>query len=96
MSYRANSDPAKLVLTDEERKRARTRFLKKSLSYFEDRNNRSFSEDCIIMRRKNLAEHLGVDETVSKRDSDMINVCALPMRLSVQRPLENLYTALFR
>ena len=73
------SDDARKVLTEDERKRARSVVIKKSLSYFEDRNNRSFSEDCLFTRRRNLAAHLGVDETVSKKELHMINVYALPL-----------------
>ena len=79
------SDPGRNVLTEEERKRARAVVVKKSLRYFEDRNNRSFSEDCLFTRRRNLAAHLGVDETVSKKDLHMINVYALPLPSSVQK-----------
>ena len=79
------SDPGRNVLTEEERKRARAVVVKKSLKYFENRNNRSFSEECLFTRRRNLAAHLGVDETVSKKDLHMINVHALPLPSSVQK-----------
>ena len=78
-------EPTRSCLTDEERKRARAVVVKKSLRYFEDRNNRSFSEDCLFTRRRNLAAHLGVDETVSKKELNMINVHALPLPSSVQK-----------
>ena len=83
-------DPTNAILTEEERKRARAVAIKKSLRYFEDRNNRSFSESCLFTRRKNLAAHLGVDETVSKKDSNMINVYALPLPASAIRSRENI------
>ena len=70
------------VLTEEERKRARAETIKKSLRYFE---NRSLSQDCIFTRRRNLSAHLGVDETVSKKELQMINVHALPLPASVQK-----------
>ena len=72
-------------LTEEERKRARAVVVKKSLRYFEDTNNRSLSEDCLFTRRRNLASHLGVDETISKKELGMINVHALPLPASVQK-----------
>ena len=78
-------EPTRTCLTEEERKRARAVVVKKSLKYFEDRNNRSFSEDCLFTRRRNLAAHLGVDESVSKKDVNMINVHALPLPASVQK-----------
>ena len=78
------SEPIGSCLTEEERKRARAVLVKKSLRYF-DRNNRSLSEDCLFTRRRNLAAHLGVDETVSKKELSMINVHALPLPSSVQK-----------
>ena len=79
------SEPARSFLTEEERKRARAVVVKKSLRYFEDTNNRSLSEDCLFTRRRNLASHLGVDETISKKELGMINVHALPLPASVQK-----------
>ena len=76
---------ARSILTEEERKRAREVVRKKSLRYFEDRNNRSFSEACLFTRRRNLSAHLGVDENVSKKDLHMINVHALPLPLSIPK-----------
>ena len=96
MADRAHSEPAKSLLTDEERKRARAIVIKKKLRYFEDRNNRSFSADCLFTRRRNLAAHLGVDETVSKKDLEMINIHALPITSSVQRSREDLSIASLR
>ena len=80
----AYSETARSVLTEEERNRERTIVIKKSLKYFEDRNNRPFSTDCVFTRRRNLSAHLGVDETVSKKDLNMINFQALPRPTSVQ------------
>ena len=82
-------EPTRNCLTEEERKRVRAAVVKKSLRYFEDRNNRSFSEDCLFTRRRNLAAHLGVDETVSKKELYMINVYALPLPASVQKSKTN-------
>ena len=79
------SEPVRRFLTEEERKRARAVVVKKSLRYFEDTNNRSLSEDCLFTRRRNLAAHLGIDETVSKKELSMINVHALPLPSSVQK-----------
>ena len=73
----AFSEPARSFLTEEERKRARAVVVKKFLRYFE--------EDYLFTRRRNLATHLGVDETVSKKDLSMINVHALPLPASVQK-----------
>ena len=78
------SELVRSYLTEEERKRARAVVVKKSLRYVEDRNNRSFSDDCLFTRRRNLAIHLGVDETVSKKELNMINIHALPLPASVQ------------
>ena len=69
-------------LTEEERKRARAVIVKKSLRYFE---NRSSSDNCLFARRRNLAAHFGVDETVCKKDLNMINVYALPLPASVRK-----------
>ena len=80
-----NPDTSRSVLTEEERQRARAVVVKKSLKYFEDRSNRSFSADCLFTRRRHLSAHRGVDETVSKKDFNMINVYALPLPSSVQR-----------
>ena len=79
------SELERSFLTEEERKRARAVVVKKSLRYFEDTNNRSLSADCLFTRRRNLAAHLGVDETVSKKELNMINVHALPLPASVQK-----------
>ena len=78
-------EPSRNCLTEEERKRARAVVVKKSLRYFEDRSKRSFSEHCLFTRRRNLAAHLGVDETVSKKELNMINVHALPLPASAQK-----------
>ena len=64
------------ILTKSEREKARARAVRKSLTYFE---NRSLSEKNLWTRRRNLAAHLGVDETVSKQELNMINVYALPV-----------------
>ena len=40
-------------------KAKRASMVKKALRYFEDKSNRSMSEDNLFTRRKNLAVHLG-------------------------------------
>ena len=59
--------------------------VKKSIAYFRDTNNRSFTEHCLFNRRKNLAKHLGVDESVEKQDLDKINMAILPFPSSVPK-----------
>ena len=71
----ASIDPC-FVLTKSQRDKVRARSLRTSLTYFE---NRSMSAECLFTRRRNLAAHLGVDETVSKKELNMINVYALPL-----------------
>ena len=74
------------VLTMEEepsdvnqRKAKRATMVKKAIHYFEDRSNRSMSEDNLFTRRKNLAVHLGIDETVSQKEVQKINTYCLPL-----------------
>ncbi len=52
-------------LTTAQQKRAT--MVKKAIRYFEDKSNRSVSEDNLFTRRKNLAAHLGLDEKVNER-----------------------------
>ena len=61
--------------------------VKKSIAYFRDTHNRSFTEHCLFNRRKNLAKHLGVDEFVEKQDLDKINLAILPFPASVPKSL---------
>ena len=71
-----------------ERQRAlRAVVVKKSIAYFRDTNNRSFSEQCLFNRRKNLAKHLGVDESVEKQDLDKINMATLPFPSAVPKSI---------
>ena len=81
------------VLTMEEepsdvnqRKAKRATMVKKAIHYFEDRSNRSMSEDNLYTRRKNLAVHLGVDETVSMKEVQKINTYCLPVPSSALPP----------
>ena len=53
--------------------------VKKALRYFEDKSNRSMSEDNLFTRRKNLAVHLGLDDKVSLREIQKINTYSLPV-----------------
>ena len=57
----------------------RATVVKKAIHYFEDRSNRSVSEDNLFTRRKNLAAHLGIDDSVSKKEIQTINTYCLPM-----------------
>lgn len=57
----------------------RQNMVKKAIHYFEDRSNRSMSEDNLFTRRKNLAVHLGIDETVSQKEVQKINTYCLPL-----------------
>ena len=69
-----------------ERQRAlRAVVVKKSIAYF--RGTRSFSDKCLFNRRKNLAKHLGVDESVEKQDLDKINLAILPFPSSVTKSM---------
>ena len=78
------------TLNEIERRRARTIVVKKAIRYFEDRNNRSWSQDSLFTRRRNLAVHLGVDESVCKTEVQKINVHSLPLRVSTIPPQESL------
>ena len=78
------------TLNEIERRRARTVVVKKAIRYFEDRNNRSWSQDSLLTRRRNLAVHLGVDESVCKTEVQKINVHSLPLRVSPIQPHESL------
>lgn len=68
------------------RKAKRANMVKKSIHYFEDRSNRSMSEDNLYTRRKNLAVHLGIDETVSMKEVQKINTYCLPVPSSALPP----------
>ena len=72
------------VLTDEERKIARATVVKTSLTHLK---NRSKPENSVHTRRRNLAAHLGVDETISTEDLQMINIYALPRPSAAQTSL---------
>ena len=82
-------DPSISCLGDEEtllKQRAlRAVVANKSISYFREKNNRSVSETGLFNRRKNLASHLGVDESVEKKDVDKINMAILPFPSSVAK-----------
>ena len=69
-----------------QRKAKRATMVKKAIHYFEDRSNRSMSEDNLYTRRKNLAVHLGVDETVSMKEVQKINTYCLPVPSSALPP----------
>lgn len=57
----------------------RAMLVKKAIRYFDDKSNRSVSEDNLFTRRKNLAVHLGLDEKVSKKEVQKINTYSLPV-----------------
>ena len=71
----------------EKQRALRAVVVRKSIAYFRDTNNRSFSEQCLFNRRKNLAKHLGVDESVEKQDLDKINLAILPFPSSVTKSM---------
>ena len=48
--------------------------------------SKSMSEDNLYTRRKNLAVHLGVDETVSMKEVQKINTYCLPVQSSALPP----------
>lgn len=60
-------------------KAKRATMVKKAIRYFEDKSNRSVSEDNLFTRRKNLAVHLGLDEKVGMREVQKINTYSLPV-----------------
>lgn len=72
--------------TENQRKNKRATMVKKAIHYFEDRSNRSMSEDNLYTRRKNLAVHLGIDETVSMKEVQKINTYCLPVPSSALPP----------
>ena len=81
MSLPENTLTRKYSFTSDERKRARAA-LGKWLQYFEDKKTSSATiseENHLLTRRRNLAAHLGVDESVSKKDLALINVYSLPL-----------------
>ena len=63
----------------EKAKAKRAAMVKKALRYFEDKSNRTQSEDNLFTRRKNLAVHLGLDENVSLKEIQKINTYSLPV-----------------
>ena len=69
----------------EKQRALRAVVVKKSIAYFRD--TRSFSDECLFNRRKNLAKHLGVDESVEKQDLDKINMATLPFPSSVPKSI---------
>jgi len=73
-------------VTENQRKNKRATMVKKAIHYFEDRSNRSMSEDNLYTRRKNLAVHLGIDETVSMKEVQKINTYCLPVPSSALPP----------
>ena len=81
MSIQENIQTKKYTFTSDERKRARAA-VGKWLQYFEDKRTSSptlSEENHLLTRRRNLAAHLGVDESVSKKDLALINVYSLPL-----------------
>ena len=81
MSLPENSITRKYTYSSDERKRARAA-LGKWLQYFETKKTNSAiisEENHLLTRRRNLAAHLGVDESVSKKDLQLINVYSLPL-----------------
>ena len=62
------------TLTEDERNLARTRVVRKAIRYFEAGTKKSGS----CTRRRNLAAHLGVDETTSRQEVQSINQYSLP------------------
>ena len=69
----------------EKQRALRAVVVKKSIAYFRD--TRSFSDEGLFNRRKNLAKHLGVDESVEKQDLDKINMAILPFPSSVPKSI---------
>ena len=81
MSLPENSLTRKYTYTSDERKRARAA-LGKWLQYFENKKTNSAivsEESLLLTRKRNLAVHLGVDESVSQKDLRLINVYSLPL-----------------
>ena len=71
----------KYTLTWDERRKAKAA-VGKWLEYFENKKTGSSiasEENRLLTRRRNLAAHLGVDESVSKKDLQLINVYSLPL-----------------
>ena len=69
----------------EKQRALRAVVVKKSIAYFRD--TRSVSDEGLFNRRKNLAKHLGVDESVDKQDLDKINMAILPFPSSVPKSI---------
>ena len=69
----------------EKQRALRAVVVKKSIAYFRD--TRSFSDEGLFNKRKNLAKHLGVDESVEKQDLDKINMATLPFPSSAPKSL---------
>ena len=69
----------------EKQRALRAVVVKKSIAYFRD--TRSISDQGLFNRRKNLAKHLGVDESVDKQDLDKINMAILPFPSSVPKSI---------
>ena len=80
----------KRTLDETERRCARTIAVEKAIKYFKGKNNRSWSNDNVLTRRRNLVSHLGVDESVGKMEVEKINVQCLPLPASAIQPQESL------
>ena len=80
----------KRTLDQTERRYVRTIAVEKAIKYFKGKNNRSWSNDNVLTRRRNLVSHLGVDESVGRMEVEKINVQCLPLPASAIQPQESL------
>ena len=85
-------EPARseIVLSEEERKRSRALVVTKSIKYFEDAIKRSSSEGSLFTRRRNLSAHLGIDESVSKKEVQIVTLQCLPLPVSTRSSQKSL------
>ena len=82
-----HSEPTKSVLIEHEIREFRLRMgaVRRSVSYLEDRKNRSLSEGNLFIRRQNNSSQLSVYQIASNGELQMINLHALPRKDTLPR-----------
>ena len=92
MSHMKDNSFSKHTLTANEKRSARAAF-KNWQKYCEKKKNiaaKIVEEGSPLGRRRNLATHLGVDESTTKKDMYFINLLSLPRSPSLRAPASTL------
>ena len=92
MSLMKDNSFSKYTLTANEKRSAKAAF-RNWQKYCEKKKNIStkiVEEGSPIARRRNLATHLGVDESTTKKDMYFINLLSLPRSPSLRAPASTL------